>query len=203
MRIFMPMKKIFLLLILSLCSYSVFSQTIVPDFVTNLRYTSHMDTVIRSHVKQFDLIIALKTHYNWKYDSDYHMLVLSNGKWQKMNFRNKSGSLAKYDPPIPIPNKYKGEADSLYSKLVANNVFNIDDDDVYPTCAEVDTVLNGRHKKFPIGVENAAGYMIWIIRPDKSRFLYYYAPEYFIKYCSPYWDRRNAINIITLLNHNW
>ncbi|OKS88327.1 hypothetical protein RG47T_3793 [Mucilaginibacter polytrichastri] len=203
MRIFIPMKKTFLLLILSICSCSVFSQTILPDFVSNLRYESNIDTLLRSHVKQFDLIIALRTHYNWKYDADYHLLVHRNGQWQKMNLRNKKGSLAKFDPPVPVANKFKGEADSLYLKLVANNIFTIDDDDIYPTCNQVDTVINGRHRKFPIGVENAAGYSLWIIKPQKSRLLYYYAPEYFIRYCSPYWDRRNAIDIITLLNHNW
>lgn len=199
----MPMKKIFLLLILSLCSYSVFSQTLVPDFISNLRYENHVDTLLRNQVKQFDLLIAVRTHYSWKYDSEYHILVLRNGKWQKMILRNKRSSLAKYDPPVIVPDKYKAESDSLYAKLAACNVFNIDDDSVYPTCSEVDTVINGRHRKFQVGIEYAAGYSIWIIRPDKSRQLYYYAPEYFIRYCMPYWDRRNAIDIITLMTHGW
>ncbi len=203
MRIFIAMKKIFLLLIFSICSYSVFSQTTVPDFVPNLRYVGHIDTLLRSHVKQFDLIIAFRVHYGWKYESEYHLLVLNNGHWQKMNFHNKRGSLAKYDPPVPVPDRYKGEADSLYSKMLANNVLTIDDDDVYPACAEADTVINGRHRKFKVGIDNAAAYSFWFIRADKTRQLYFYAPEYFIQYCSPYWDRRNAIDIITLFTRNW
>lgn len=162
-----------------------------------------MDTVLRNHVKNFDMIIALRTHYNWKYDSDYHLLVSRDGKWQKMNFHNKDGSLAKYDPPVLVPDKYKAESDTLISRMINKNLFAIDDDDVYPTCSEVDTLVNGKHHKFPIGIDNAAGYSIWIIRKDKSRLLYYYAPEYFIKYCSPYWDRRNAIEIIDMMTKDW
>ncbi|MCJ8211285.1 hypothetical protein MUY27_16320 [Mucilaginibacter sp. RS28] len=198
------MLKHFLSLLITITSFAAFSQTTVPEFKSNFRYINGIDTILKQGVKEYELIIAFRSFTVNPLGTDYRLLILNKGSWQRKLFHDKRGySMQIKDESFETLPTINATCQALFTRLVAGGLFSIEDDRVYPPCAERDTVIKGVKRTYSFGVQNGRQVQIWLITPKKSRRLYYYAPDFYVNYCPPYEDRRALLKLMDLLNQGW
>lgn len=181
-----------------------FSQNVVPDFKANIFFTNAIDTILKQGIKEYDLIIAFRTFSNKTLQTDYRLLIYNGGKWQKKIFHDKWGSsMQLFNDSFEERPVQPGECEGLFTNLVACHLFTIEDDKVNRICTDRDTIIKGVKRTYSFGVENGTQVQLWLITHKKSRHLYFYAPELYVKYCSPPQDRQDLLKIMAMLNKGW
>ncbi len=198
------MKKYILLFVFLFLAGKTFSQLSIPNFKSNI--TGEADAPFLKYIKNYDLVLAYRIYSNWSWETEYHILVFQGKHWKKLIYKKPNYN----DPALlqiqPITEKPADDflCDLLYNKLIGNNLFTIEDDGKIPPCNESTTIVNGEKITNQYSMSDGPEYSIWMITPEKSRHLYYYAPEYFDAHCAPNeTNRAFAISIISILKREW
>lgn len=159
--------------------------------------------MLKRGIKDFDLIIAYRTFNSGTLSTDYRLLVLNQGKWQRQIFSDKRGhSMEIAKDAFKLCPTNDADCNALFGNLVAGKLFTIEDDRMNPPCTERDTIIKGVKRTYSFGIEDGKQVQIWLITHKKSRRLYYYAPDFYVRYC-PYGDRKQLMNLLAILDKGW
>jgi len=191
--------------LIALSISSLKAQSPVPPlFESNVNLKNGTDSLIKAAIPEADIIIAYRIVGIWRLNKEYKLLCLKQGHWYKYFFDASRPVLsAPYGHALTEKATNDSTGRMFYDKLLMNNLLAIEDDTRYPACNAKDTVIHGKHVYISVGgISDGAECNIWIITKDRSRFLDFYAPDYYLKYCPP-GDRKQALKIIDLFNNEW
>ncbi len=187
------MKKLLLIAVVFItCTAS--AQVIVPKFKSN-----SSDNPFTA-IKNYDLLIACRAYDNVAHNITFNVMVLKSGHWHKLTYKQDvpSAPLSVTEPPLKDAAATDAQCQSVYNDLVADKLFTIDDDSNLPKCNESTDKVDGEEQKVSHSTEDGSEYRIWMITPSKTRYLYYYAPEFFATFCPDNKERKEVVKIVGL-----
>ncbi|WP_214073703.1 hypothetical protein [Mucilaginibacter sp. dw_454] len=195
------MKNLLLFVSLILLINCADAQHAVPSFKPNAAVSDNPFTGI----KNYDLLLACRAYDNINHTVTFNVMVLKGGHWQKLTYMESVQSipLSVIEPALKeLPTK-DAQCDSTYQAMTAAKLFTIDDDSKLPKCNETLDVVDGAKQIVAHSIEDGPEYRIWVATPKKMRYLYYYAPEFFAKFCPNKKDRADAVILAGLFTKGW
>ncbi|MDB5117766.1 MAG: hypothetical protein JWQ79_3258 [Mucilaginibacter sp.] len=149
-------------------------------------------------------MIAHRKYSIWTHEIKYDILLLEGNHWKKSTYTEPTAGTPLLLQELPIVEKPASNTicEKIFSQMLAENLFTIEDDNALPACTERKVIKDGKESIVPIYTDDTGGDILWIITPLKQRHLFYTAPSYLIKYC-PNESRASAIKIIELFNKEW
>ncbi|MDB5156359.1 MAG: hypothetical protein JWR50_1066 [Mucilaginibacter sp.] len=189
------MKKLLLFIGYVFITCSVYAQVASPKFKSN-----SSDNPFTT-IKNYDLLIACRAYDNVAHSITFNVMVLKNGHWHKLTYKQNvsSAPLSVTEPPFKDAAATDAQCQSVYNSLVADKLFSVNDDSNLPKCNENTEKVDGTEQKVSHSTEDGSEYRLWLITPSKTRYLYYYAPEFFANYCPDNKDRKEVVKIVGLL----